>query len=129
MVENVVVVDSVMGIHIFAGIGALFIGIALLFLLPEGNRYNKLGRFWQLTMLVLALTSFDIRLMNQGELSPIHGLSMVVLVLIVVEVWASLNQRQRAQQFSMIGSFVILVGVLGAIMASPGGVINQWFFT
>jgi len=128
VVENVVVVDPIMGVHIFAGIGALFIGIVLIFLVTAGDWYNKLGRFWQFIMLVLVLTSFDIRLMNQGELSPIHGVSIFVLALILVEIWASINQRQRTQRFSMIGSFVTLIVVLVAIIASPGGVINQWFF-
>jgi len=128
MVENVVLVDPIMGIHIFAGIGALFIGIALIFLISAGDGYNKLGRFWQVTMLVLVLTSFDIKVMNQGEFSPVHGLSIIVLALILVEVWASLSQRLRTQKYSRIGSFVMLVIILGAIVSSPGGVINQWFF-
>ena len=128
MVENVVV-DPIMGIHIFAGIGALFIGIALIFLVSSEEGRNKLARFWQGTMLVLVVTSFDIKVMNNGEFSPVHGLSIIVLLLILMEVWASLTQRIRVQKYSRIASFVMLVIILGAIVSTPGGVINQWFFT
>jgi len=128
VVENSVLVGPIMGIHIFAGIGALFIGIALIFLVSSVDGNNKLARFWQVTMLVLVLTSFDIRVMNQGEFSPVHGLAIIVLALILVEVWASFSQRFRIQKYSRNSSFVMLVIILVAIISSPGGVINQWFF-
>ena len=121
------IVDPIMAIHIITGFGAIFIGIALFLVLKvDGN--IKLRRFWQLTMLIMLFTSFDIKVLSPGSFSPIHGLSIIALVLILLEVWAGSYQRLKLERVAMTLSFSMLVLVLGAIVSTAGGVINQWFF-
>jgi uncharacterized membrane protein len=122
-----IVVDPIMAIHIITGFGAIFIGIALIFLVAKDSN-KQLGRFWQLTMLIMLVTSFDIRLMNSGSFSPIHGISILALAIILLEIWAGFTQRIKIQKISMRASFVLLILIFGAIMSTSGGVINQWFF-
>lgn len=121
------VVDPIMAIHIITGFGAIFIGIALLLVLRT-DRHIKLRRFWQLTMLIMLLTSFDIKVLSPGDFSPVHVISIIALVLILLEVWAGFYQRLKLEKVAMTLSFSMLILVLGAIVSTSGGVINQWFF-
>lgn len=121
------IVDSIMAIHIITGFGAIFVGIAL-FLVLKSDRHIKLRRFWQLTMLIMLLTSFDIKVLNPSDFSPVHGISVIALILILLEIWAGFYQRLKLEKAAMTLSFSMLILVLGAIVSTNGGVINQWFF-
>lgn len=127
MIKGPVVVDPMMAIHIISGFGAIFVGVSIFLSLKEGSN-KKLNRFWQLCMLVMLITSFDIQVLQPGSFTPIHGISAILLGLILLEVWAGFNQRTKIEQGSRMLSFFILLLVLAAIVSTAGGVINQWFF-
>lgn len=127
MIKGPVVVDPVMAIHIISGFGAIFVGVSIFLSLKEDSN-KKLNRFWQLCMLVMLITSFDIQVLQPGSFTPIHGISAVVLGLILLEIWASFNQRRKIEQRARVLSFLMLLLVLTAIVSTAGGVINQWFF-
>jgi len=128
MSNELIVVDSIIGIHIFAGIGALFIGIALIFLIPiKTNEYAKVGWLWLGLLGILVATSFQIKVLDPGNFSPVHGLSLILMALMAIQFWAARNKKIRFQRYSVIGSFVLLLVVLAALVSTPGGVLNQWF--
>ena len=128
MAASLVHVTPVMGVHIFVGIGAIFVGISQIFLIPKKTEaFKRVGVLWVLLMGALVLTSFDIRLVNEGGFSPIHGLSLVVLVLLGLGVVGTKKEKEGVQKFSLYASFGVLMFVLVALIATPGGVMNQWF--
>ena len=128
MAASLVHVTPVMGVHIFVGIGAIFVGISQIFLIPKKTEaFKRVGVLWVLLMGALVLTSFDIRLVNEGGFSPIHGLSLVVLVLLGLGVVGAKKEKGGIQKFSLYASFGVLMFVLVALIATPGGVMNQWF--
>jgi len=128
MAASLIHVTPVMGVHIFVGIGAIFVGISQIFLIPKKTEaFKRVGVLWVLLMGALVLTSFDIRLVNEGGFSPIHGLSLVVLVLLGLGVVGTKKEKEGVQKFSLYASFGVLMFVLVALIATPGGVMNQWF--
>ena len=128
MTASLVHVTPVMGVHIFVGIGAIFVGLSQIFLIPRKTEaFKRVGVLWVLLMGALVITSFDIRLVNEGGFSPIHGLSLVVLVLLGLGVVGTKKEKEGIQKFSLYTSFGVLMFVLVALIATPGGVMNQWF--
>lgn len=128
MTASLVHVTPVMGVHIFVGIGAIFVGISQIFLIPKNTEaFKRVGVLWVLLMGALVMTSFDIRLVNEGGFSPVHGLSLVVLVLLGLGILGEKKEKEGVQKFSLYASFGILMFVLIALIATPGGVMNQWF--
>ena len=128
MAASLVHVTPVMGVHIFVGIGAIFVGISQIFLIPKKTEaFKRVGVLWVLLMGGLVLTSIDIRLVNEGGFSPVHGLSLVVLVLLGLGVVGTKKEKEGVQKFSLYASFGVLMFVLVALIATPGGVMNQWF--
>lgn len=126
--ENLITVTPIMGIHIFAGIGAIFVGIAKLFFTESGTRADsKVGLLWLTLMAVMLLTSFDIKVLDPGNFGPVHGVSVVALLLLGVEAWAASTSRVKVRNYSLRTSYILLIVILGAIISTPGGVLNQWF--
>ena len=80
--------------HAFAAFAALAIGVTQL-ALPKGtSRHRIAGYVWAALMLVIAVSSFwihDIRLI--GPFSPIHLLSILVLVTVPLALWHARNHR------------------------------------
>ena len=126
--ENLITVPPIMGIHIFAGIGAVFVGIEKLFFTEVGTPADsKVGVLWITLMAVMLLTSFDIKVLDPGNFGPVHAVSVVALLILGVEAWAASTGRAKVRTYSMRTSYILLIVILGAIISTPGGVLNQWF--
>ncbi len=128
MQQPEIVVDAIMAIHIIAGFGALFIGIVLIWLWPKTASARNIAIFWQCTMLVMLITSFDIKVMQPGSYSPVHALSVLVLIALALECWSMWVGREKLQRITRVSCYVALLLIFGAIVSTDGGVINRWFF-
>lgn len=115
--------------HAFAALAALAVGGAQL-ALPKGTlRHRALGYAWVALMLVIAISSFwiqQIRLI--GPFSPIHLLSVLVLVTVPLAVWHARNHRVTKHRKVMISLYVFALIGAGVFTLLPGRIMHAVVF-
>lgn len=112
-------------LHLVLALVALLLGLVML-LREKGTRSHRaLGRVWVGAMLVVAITSFWIRDINDGGMSAIHLLSLWTLVALAVALWAIRTRRRNTHRGFMIGTYLGLVGAgIGTLL--PGRIIGEF---
>ena len=129
-VNEVMISNPIMAIHLFAGIGALFIGGLQIFGIPRGTKeHMTIGRLWIALLLVLVSTSF-VDFMKDGFISmPAHVFTIITVILVPLAVWAARNDKFQLHKYCMLGVFygAVVVAFL-ALLAVPGRLFNTWFF-
>ena len=115
--------------HAFAAFAALAIGGAQL-ALPKGTtRHRVMGYAWAGLMLVIAISSFwiqQIRLV--GPFSPIHLLSILVLVTTPLAVWYAHTHRVTAHRGAMIKLYLFALIGAGVFTLLPGRIMHAVVF-
>ena len=115
--------------HAFAALAALVIGGAQL-ALPKGTtRHRVMGYAWAALMLVIAISSFwiqQIRLV--GPFSPIHILSIIVLVTVPLAVWHAHMHRIEKHRRVMISLYVFALIGAGVFTLLPGRIMHAVVF-
>ncbi len=89
-------------IHLVATLGALAVGLAMLIRRKGTTWHRRLGWLWVALMLTAAISSFWITGLNAGRFSPIHALSLLVLVTVPAAVYAIRRGRRSAHRRAMI---------------------------
>ena len=114
----------IIGIHAVLASLALFLGARQL-ASKKGTRQHKvIGWIWVVMMVVVSLSSFEIRELNpDGTMSWIHVLSIVTLASLVIALLAIKNGRRSLHQHVMIGTFLGLV-IAGAFTLMPGRLLH-----
>ena len=116
-------------VHAFAALSALALGIFQL-TTPKGTlRHRVTGWTWVGLMTVLAGTSFfihEIRLL--GPWSPIHLLSLLTAIYLVIGVLHARRHCVRSHRATMIGLFFGALIVAGAFTLLPGRVMHTIVF-
>lgn len=115
--------------HAFAAFAALALGGAQL-ALPKGTpRHRLLGYVWAALMLVIAISSFWIQEMRLiGPFSPIHLLSIVVLVTVPLAVWYAHSHKVTAHRGAMIKLYVFALIGAGVFTLLPGRIMHAVVF-
>jgi uncharacterized membrane protein len=115
--------------HAFAALAALVTGGAQL-ALPKGTtRHRVMGYAWAALMLVIAISSFwiqQIRLI--GPFSPIHILSIIVLVTVPLAVWHAHMHRIEKHRRVMISLYVFALIGAGVFTLLPGRIMHAVVF-
>jgi uncharacterized membrane protein len=115
--------------HAFAALAALVVGGAQL-ALPKGTtRHRVMGYAWAALMLVIAISSFwiqQIRLV--GPFSPIHILSIIVLVTVPLAVWHAYMHRIAKHRRVMISLYVFALIGAGVFTLLPGRIMHAVVF-
>nr|WIE89395.1 DUF2306 domain-containing protein [Mesorhizobium sp. WSM4875] len=115
--------------HAFAAFAALAIGGAQL-ALPKGTtRHRVLGYAWAALMLVVAVSSFwiqQIRLI--GPFSPIHILSILVVVTAPLAVWYAHTHKVAAHRSVMIKLYLFALIGAGIFTLVPGRIMHTVVF-
>ncbi|MEA2936330.1 MAG: hypothetical protein QOD74_2976 [Variibacter sp.] len=116
-------------IHAFAAVGAFALGVLQL-AAPKGTLpHRTVGWIWAALMLTVALSSFfihEIRLV--GPWSPIHLISIFVLVTLPLAIWSARRHAVRRHSLSMIGMFVGGLIVAGLFTFVPGRIMHAITF-
>lgn len=116
-------------LHTGAAISALLLGIVQL-AAPKGTiPHRAFGYVWVGLMATVALTSFaihEIRLL--GPFSPIHLLSLYVLVMLPVAVLSARRRRVSAHRRYMIRMFTFGLVLTGVFTLLPGRVLGRLLF-
>ena len=115
--------------HAFAALAALAMGGAQL-ALPKGTtRHRVMGYAWAALMLVIAISSFwiqQIRLI--GPFSPIHILSIIVLITVPLAVWHAHRHRVAKHRRVMISLYVFALIGAGVFTLQPGRIMHAVVF-
>ena len=120
---------TVITLHALAALAALVLG-GLQFLLPKGtNRHRILGYSWAALMMAVAASSLaihDIRMI--GPFSPIHLLSLLVLVTVPLAVRDARRGRIAGHRLGMMQIFGLALLGAGAFTLLPGRVMHAVVF-
>ena len=115
-------------IHLAAVVPAVALG-AVQLAARKGTRPHKaLGWIWVVSMLVATVSSFWImELRKGGGFSPVHLLSVWVLIAMTIALWSIRRGNVRRHQNFMVGT---MIGVVAAGLVAVGGsgrFLNQLF--
>ena len=115
--------------HALVAIGALGLGTVQLIRTKGTKSHRLMGWIWIALMVYVAISGLfihEIRLF--GNYSPIHLLSFVTLVSLVVGVAAIRRRKVRAHQRTMIILFFASLVAAGLFTLYPGRTMHQVLF-
>ena len=113
-------------VHAFAAMGAFVLGIVQL-VAPKGSLpHRTLGWIWVALMATVAVTSFFVHQIRLwGPWSPIHLLSIFVLIMLPVAIWQAHRHKVTSHRFTMIGIFTGALVIAGVFTFFPGRIMNH----
>jgi uncharacterized membrane protein len=120
-------VPTIVAVHIATATLSVILGSTVLLAEKGTGRHKWLGRLWAAAMFATALSSFDIRELNPGHFSWVHGLSLLTFVSVGRAIWSIRQGNVRGHQLAMRGSFAGLVLAGIAAMATPHRLLNIIF--
>jgi len=116
-------------VHAIAAMTAFVLGVVQ-FAAPKGTLpHRTVGWIWVLLMLAVAIISFwihEIRLV--GPWSPIHLLSIFVLVTVPLGVWRAHRHRVADHRRIMISVFSSALVIAGLFTLLPGRIMHAVVF-
>ncbi|TDN57852.1 DUF2306 domain-containing protein [Paraburkholderia sp. BL10I2N1] len=116
--------STAIAVHIAAATLSVILGTAVLLTDKGTPRHKWLGRLWVAAMFATTLSSFDIRELNPGHFSWVHGLSLLTFVSLGRAIWAIRQGNVHGHQLAMRGSFIGLVLAGIAAVATPHRLLN-----
>ena len=116
-------------VHAFAAMAALLLGIVQ-FAAPKGTLpHRNIGWIWVVLMVGVAASSFWIHQIRPlGPWSPIHLLSIMVLVLLPIAVISAHRHNVRRHSRIMIGVFAGGLVIAGLFTLLPGRIMHAVVF-
>jgi uncharacterized membrane protein len=111
-------------IHLAATILALALGATMLLRRKGTGSHRTLGWLWVGLMLTAAISSFWITGIR-GTFSPIHALSLLVLVLVPAAVVAIRRGKVGTHRKAMIGLFFGALIIPGLFTLLPGRLLGR----
>ena len=111
--------------HAFAAMAAFVLGIVQ-FAAPKGTLpHRTLGFVWMALMILVAVSSFRIRgIRLWGPWSPIHLLSIFVLLMVPLAVWHAHRHNVRGHALTVIGVFIGGLVIAGGFTFVPGRLMH-----
>ena len=116
-------------VHAFAAMAAFVLGVVQL-AAPKGTLpHRAIGWIWVLLMLGVAISSFWIHQIKLwGDWSPIHLLSILVLVSVPLAVWKAHHHEVTDHRRIMILVFSGALVVAGLFTLLPGRIMHAVVF-
>jgi uncharacterized membrane protein len=116
-------------LHAVAAMSAFVLGVVEL-AAPKGTLpHRTIGWIWVLLMAMVAASSFWIHLIRLvGPWSPIHLLSIFVLVMLPLGVWMAHRHRVADHRRIMIGVFSGALVIAGLFTLAPGRIMHAVVF-
>ncbi|WP_035707371.1 DUF2306 domain-containing protein [Niveispirillum irakense] len=113
---------------VLAGVSIALGGVQ--FAMPKGTDIHRLiGRFWVGIMAIVALSSFAIHKMQIiGPFSPIHFLSIFVLIVLYRSVQAARRGDIAKHRRSMILLYILGLIITGGFTLLPGRLMHTVLF-
>jgi uncharacterized membrane protein len=116
-------------VHAFAAMAAFVLGV-FQFAAPKGTLpHRTVGWIWSLLMLTVATSSFWIHEISLvGPWSPIHLLSIFVLITVPLGVWRAHRHRLADHRRIMISVFSGALVIAGLFTLMPGRIMHAVVF-
>jgi uncharacterized membrane protein len=116
-------------VHAFAAIAVFGLGLVQLSA-PKGTLpHRSVGWAWAALMLVVCISSFFIHQIRMwGPWSPIHLLSIYVLIMVPVAVLAARRHVVERHRRHMLGLFLGALVIAGAFTFWPGRIMHAVVF-
>lgn len=116
-------------VHAIVAMAAIIIG-GLQLSLKKGTSLHKfMGRIWVILMLVVSFTSFFIHKLNLwGKYSPIHLLSIWVIICVVLGVYFARTGNIKRHKSFMVWTYWLALVLTGLFTFYPDRVMNIIFF-
>ena len=116
-------------LHAYAALAALALGAVQLSGIKGTTRHRVLGFTWAALMLAVALSSLWIHeIRTWGAWSPIHLLSIFVLVMLPLGIWHAHSHAVSRHRSSMIGMYVGALVIAGLFTLWPGRIMYKVVF-
>lgn len=115
--------------HVIAASMALVVGPFALLRRKRDRLHKTLGYIWVVAMLVTAIGSFwisGIRLV--GPFSPIHLLSVLSIISVIVAVRAAIQRNIRLHRKTMSNLYFMSVGIAGLFTLLPNRLMAKVLF-
>lgn len=110
-------------------IAAALILTSILMLRRRGDRAHRLlGRAWAAFMFATALVSFNIRLNTPGQLSWIHLLSLLTMLLVPTIVFSARRHKVKTHRNFVRGTVVGALLLAGFFTFPFGRLLGRWLF-
>ncbi len=117
-------------IHVASVVPAAVLGGWLLYARKGTPTHRLLGKLWLLLMVLTSLSTFFIHEIRMiGDFSPIHLLSIFVIVSAFLAIRAARRHQIQAHRRSVISMYVGGIGVAGLFTFLPGRIMNAIVFT
>lgn len=116
-------------LHAYAALAAFALGVVQLARAKGTGGHRALGYTWVALMLVVAVSSFwihDMRLW--GPWSPIHLLSITVLLMLPAAIYFARIHRVRGHMLTMLGLFSGALIIAGVFTLVPGRIMHRVLF-
>jgi uncharacterized membrane protein len=115
--------------HALAALAALVLGGTQLLLAKGTPRHRTVGYIWAAIMLFIAASGFWINEIRMfGPFSPIHLLSVLVLVTVPLAVWHAHNHRVKLHRSAMISLYLFALIGAGVFTLLPGRIMHEVVF-
>ena len=118
-------------LHAYAALGAFVLGAVQLAGVKGTTRHRALGYAWAALMLTVAISSFWVHgesLRIWGTWSPIHLLSILVLLMLPAAIYFARIHRVRGHKLTMLGLFSGALVVAGLFTLVPGRIMHGVVF-
>ena len=121
--------SPVIQLHAVAALAAFALG-AVQLAAPKGTIPHRIfGWVWAALLLAVALSSLFIHEIRMwGPWSPIHLLSLLVLIILPLAVRHARRHRVERHRRAMIGLFVGALVIAGAFTLMPGRIMHAVVF-
>ncbi|HRK18112.1 MAG TPA: DUF2306 domain-containing protein [Hyphomicrobiaceae bacterium] len=127
--EPILAAGPAIQIHTLAALGAFLTGGVQLWRPKGGPSHRTLGWIWVGLMAVVAASAFwihEIRLW--GQWSPIHLLSIAVLIQLPLAVYAARRHKISAHKRTMTGLYLGALIIAGLFTLMPGRILGRMIF-
>jgi len=113
-------------VHLAAMIVTLALTPVLMWQRRGDRRHRVLGWAWFVAMMVAALDSFAIHAVRPGHFSPIHLLSVFVVVMVPIAIIAARRHRHARHRRTVRGLVIGGLLVAGAFTFPGGRLLGTW---
>lgn len=101
----------------------------IMLLRKRGDKWHRqLGWLWVAALLATAIASFDIRLLNRGSFSIIHGLSVWTLIQCAVIFWSARTHNVARHRSAVRGMVLGALLIAGFFTFPFNRLLGQWLF-
>jgi uncharacterized membrane protein len=116
-------------IHLATVLPAFVIGSWQIFLSRKGSRHHRAwGGLYLVLMTVTAVSTFFIRSIVPGHLSPIHLFIPLTLLGVVGALWYARRGNIRGHRNAMLGLYFGGLLIAGSLTLLPGRLLHRVFF-